>query len=448
VRAWVAVLCFASLLAAAVAMAAELQVPLDVAGRVQRIDAALARRLRMFSDRPNFQDARLFQLEDSSFVLEITSLADAKLTTGLSRDRIPLTAAGADSLRSAVTAALAERRTEPSLDSSGRPLFVTTTTAMCFGFYGWAVPYLFMENASSEAVTGTYLLISSGGTFVPLWLTRDRSVGMGAALMSWYGMSRGAVHGAVLPYALNEEPGEKTPVGSALAFSIVEGIAGFEWAARTGMTEGTASTINNMGDVGTLYGLGFAALADANGQAASTAALTGAGVGILTGALYARGRDHSYGDASVMRTAGWVGGYLGLAVIGSADPNFDQEKGGIAATMIASAAGLMVGDGLVRKTDFSFGQGVIVDFCTLGGWLFGLGTGYVLSSGGLEESAYWAATGVGTLAGYAIGYGVSAKSARRAAADRSSWRFDIAPSPPARSGQLPGVTVTLATTLR
>jgi len=441
VRVWAAALWVASFLAAAVAVAVELQVPLDRAGRVQRIDAALARRLQMFADRPNFQDARLFQLADSSYVLEITSLAGA----GLSRERIPLTALGADSLRSVVTIALVENRTTPVLDSSGRPLFVATTTATCFGFYGWAVPYLFMEGASSQAATGTYLIIASGGTFIPLWLTRNRPVSMGAALMSWYGMSRGALHGALVPSALSDDPG-KSAVAGAFALSIAESIAGFEWASRSGMTEGSAATINNLGDIGTLYGLGFADLADANGQASSAAALAGAGVGLATGAVYARGRDYTYGDASVMRSAGWVGGYLGAAIAGAAAPD-EWSKSHTVATMVGSAAGLVVGHKLVERTDFSFGQGVIVDLSTVSGWLLGLGTAYVVSSsGGLDESGFWISTGLGTLAGYAVGYGASAKSARRAAADRTSWHLDVTPLPPARRGQPPGMSVAVRTT--
>jgi hypothetical protein len=89
---------------------------------------------------------------------------------------------------------------------------------------------------------------------------------------------------------------------------------------------------------------------------------------------------------------------------------------------------------------------VIVDFCAAGGWLFGLGTAYIASSsGGLDESAFWLSTGLGMVAGYAVGYGVSAKSARRAAADRTSWHFDMAPLPPARRGQPPGVSVAVRT---
>jgi hypothetical protein len=347
-----------------------------------------------------------------------------------------------------VTAALAEHRTSPVLDSSGRPLFVTTTTAMSFGFYGWAIPYLFMEGASSETVTGTYLLIASGGTFIPLLVTRDRPVSMGTAVMSWYGMSRGALHGALLSNVLSEDPGDKAPVGSAFALSIAEAIAGFEWASRTGMTEGRAASLNNLGDFGTLYGLGFADLSDVDGQAASAAALAGAGAGLVAGAFYSRGRDHSYGDASVMRTAGLVGGYLGLAIEGAAAPDDGWSKSSTLSAMVGSAAGLAVGHGLVRRTDFSFGQGVIVDFCTVGGWLFGLGTAYIASDGGSDESTFWVSTGIGTVAGYAIGYGVSAKSARRAAADRSSWQLDLMPLPPTHPGRMPGVSVAVRTSFQ
>ena len=75
-----------------------------------------------------------------------------------------------------------------------------------------------------------------------------------------------------------------------------------------------------------------------------------------------------------------------------------------------------------------------------------LGTAYVASStNGLDDSAFWLSTGLGTLAGYAVGYGASAKSARRAAADRTSWHFDLTPVPPARRGQPPGVSVAVRT---
>jgi len=434
----------ASLFFAAVGTAADLQVPLDRAGRVQRIDAALAHRIRMFTDRPDFQEARLFQLADSSFVLEISSLSGA----GISRERVPLSAASADSLRGVVSAGLVEYRTTPTMDSSGRPLFVSATTLMCFGFYGWAIPYLFEENASSETQTGTYLVTASAGTFIPLWLTRNRSVSMGSALMSWYGMSRGTLHGALLPLALSDDPGDKAPVAGAFALSIAEGIAGFEWSARTHMTEGSAATITNGADFGLLYGLGFSHLLDADASGGAAGALIGSGVGLAAAAVYAPRRVHTYGDASVMRTAGWVGGYLGLAIVQTLGPE-DYEKSSSAAAMTGTTAGLILGDAFVRRTDFTFGQSLVVDLCTIGGALFGLGIGtFASSDDDAQRRLYWSASSLGAVGGYAIGYALGVKPARQAAADRSSWRLDVAPSPPLRRGGMPGVSVMFSTVMR
>lgn len=441
-RTTIRTLLLSPLLVAGLAAAAEVQVPLDRAGRVQRVDAALARRLGMFTDRPGFQEARLFQLADSSFVLEVSSM----LPAGLTRERIPLTPFGVDSLREGVTAGLAVHKTAPVIDKSGRPLFVTTTTVMAFGFYGWAIPYLFEEDASDQVKVGTYLVTASAGTFIPIWFTRNRPVSMASASMAWYGMSRGALHGALLPYALNEDVSGKPPVACAFGFSVAEGIAGFEWAARTGMSTGSAATISNGSDFGALYGLGASHLFDAGSRGAAAGTLIGSGVGLATGALYAPRRDHTYGDASVMRTAGWVGGFTGLALVQTIGPD-NYEKSSTAGALTGATLGLLVGDRLVHKKDFTFGQSVIGDLTTIGGGLLGLGVGVLASGSDSNDRVLWSTSAAGTLVGYTIGYSMYAKAARSAGADRSAWRLDVMPTPPTGNGRMPGVMLTMSTVL-
>jgi hypothetical protein len=432
-----------SLLVASLAAAAEVQVPLDRAGRVQRVDAALARRLGMFPDRPGFQEARLFLLPDSSFVLEISSM----LPAGLTRERVPLTPAGVDSIREGVTAGLALQKTPLTIEKPGRPLFVATTSVMAFGFYGWVIPYLFEENASDQVKVGTYLVTAGAGTFIPLYFTRNRPVTMASAAMAWYGMSRGALHGALLPYALNVDPVGKPAAACALGFSVVEGIAGFEWAARTGMSTGSAATISNGTDFGALYGLGFSHLFNGEDSGRAAGTLIGSGVGLVASALYAPRRDHTYGDASVMRTGGWVGGFTGLAIVQTFGPE-NYEKSSTVGAVAGGTLGLLVGDRLVRKADFSFGQSIIVDLTTFGGGLLGLGTGFLAQGSGGSERVLWSTTAAGTVVGYAVGYSMYAKIARRAGADRSAWRFDVMPTPPTGSSGMPGVMLTMNAALR
>ena len=431
------------LLAADFAAAAEVQVPLDRGGRVQRVDAGLARRLGLFADRPGFQEARLFQLPDSSFVLEITSTDAA----GLSRERVPLSAAGADSLRDVITTGLVEKKTVAELDQSGRPLLVTTTSMMGLFFYGWAVPFLTMENEPDEVIVGTYMVVASASTFVPLWLTRDKPVTEGAALLATYGATLGTLHGALLPHSLDPSPAEEEPVVAALGFSLFEAVGGFAWASRTNMRAGHAATIGTGGMIGTLYGLGFGDFADADKTGNCTAALVGSGLGIAGAALYAPHRDFSYGDASVMRSAGWIGGLTGIAIAEAANTD-EWDEVNSASAMIGGAAGLVIGDRMVKNTEFSFGQGLMVDFCAIGGGLFALGIGTMVAGSNEHESEIlWLATAAGTLGGFYGGYRANLRSAQRAAADRTSWRFDIMPTPPTRVGGAPGVMMAVHGTL-
>ena len=90
-------------------------------------------------------------------------------------------------------------------------------------------------------------------------------------------------------------------------------------------------------------------------------------------------RDYSYGDGGVMRMAGWVGAGAGaaLATLGEGSSRNHTE---VASAMVGSVVGLAVGDRLVRGTEFTFGQSVVVDLTTVGVGLMGLGVGFVLTS--------------------------------------------------------------------
>jgi drug/metabolite transporter (DMT)-like permease len=147
-----------------------------------------------------------------------------------------------------------------------------------------------------------------------------------------------------------------------------------------------------------------------------------------------------------MRTGGWVGAFTGGAIVRMFTDQY-QESNTVGA-LAGATLGLTVGDRMVHKTDFSFGQSVIVDLTSIGGGLLGLGTSMLARGSSGSEKVQWAASAAGTVVGYTVGYVMYAKAARRAEADRSAWRFDVMPSPPSRNGGMPGVMLTMSTVLR
>jgi hypothetical protein len=134
-------------------------------------------------------------------------------------------------------------------------------------------------------------------------------------------------------------------------------VAGYLWAQRAGFRAGDAQTISTLGDFGLLEGLGVTALGDYydedRHQAAAGTMLAGSALGIAGGAVLARHRDFSYGDASVMRNAGLLGVYAAEMVTDWFKPS---DNAYISAAMAGGVVGLALGDRLVANTEFTRGN--------------------------------------------------------------------------------------------
>lgn len=413
---------------ASTARAQETQVPLDRAGRIERIDARLASRIGLFSGRyPGFQEARLFRTADSSMVLEITSIQKGQLV----RERVALSPAGADSLRALVTARVGVLAPAAALDQEGRVWLLVSSTLLGVSFYGWALPVA-THMTDPQLAVGTYLLTAGGSFFVPFVATNTQPISYGMTNLTLYGMTRGIVHGVLLHDLATGPDGDgRGATGAAMAASIAEGVAGYAWARRANLSSGAATTIANLGDFGLLNALGASNLADYydNDRARTGAAvmLLGSAAGMLGGSQLAAHRAYSYGDASVMRDATLLGVFAGIMVTDWYNP--DGHKPFIAAAMAGSAAGLAVGDFLVRDTEFTNGQSVMVTLGTLAGMAVGLGVGNVTTSNVDDNGRYLLTTSmVGSALGFAATYRSFLPEARRAHTDRSSWRLELSPA--------------------
>ena len=407
--------------------------PIDRSGRIERIDAQLAKRLGTLIDRyPGFTEARLFRAADSTYVFEVTMARAGQVL----RERTPLSSAGVDSLRDQISLLVAQKAPQAALRQEGRPLLVASTTLLGLAFYGWAVPYA-GDVSDDKTAVGLYLLTAAGSFFVPFAATSHQSVSYGMTDLALYGATRGVVHG-LLVYQLfsGSDNTSQGNVGGALIGSLVEGVGGYVWAQRAGVDAGEAQTISTLGDFGLLEGLGVAALADYydddDNVAGAAAVLAGSAAGIAGGAALGHNRSYSYGDASIMRNAGVLGAFAAEMVTDWFQPEDDAY---ITAAMIGGPVGLALGDRLVANTEFNVGQSVLNTLGMVAGAALGLGVGYISSGNNSDNgSLLLTSSMIGSAVGFAGTYGPFLQSARADRAGRSSLRIEVSPLAPLAAG--------------
>lgn len=423
------------------AHAAERQVTFDRAGRITRVDEALARRLGMFIERyEGFREARLFMLtaaagdsaSDSTatnrFVLEITILRGGQLL----RERELYTTGQVSALRADVESRMAAAEPErDKLDQEGRPRLLLGSATLGLGFYGWAVPYVFEVQDGSQAF-GAYLLTAGASCFLPMMLTAHARVTVSDASLYWYGSTRGIVHGLLLNDAVQGNGSQgQSAVATAMITSLLEGSLGYAYARSGHLDAGTVQTMATGGDYGLLWGFSLANLtnsaADDFRPATSGTMLITSLAGIAGGRALAAHRAYSNGDAAVMRSAGFVGLLAASAVADIGDTGDGISKSYATAFLAGSLTGLAVGDRLVAGREFTAGDGLVIQLGASAGALMGLGIVAVVNPQGDTSTPYLASAAVGSALGYAMAYsGLSRKAVARSS-EGTSWRFEIAP---------------------
>lgn len=387
----------------------EVQIPVDQEGKLEYIDAQLEQRLSLFPDYLNFQEARMFKVSDTLYVLEVYY----RPQDALFKERMPLSADQVNDFRQKVSERLRQRAPQVTLDQSGRTRLIISNLALSLAYYGWAVPTA-LDTDNGKTAVALYMLTSGAGFFIPYSATRNNSVSGAAAKFSFYGGTRGIAHGITLAYLLDNEPSEQGTIGAGMLVSLVENVVGFSMAKSTNMGAGTAETIGVGGDFGIGLGLGAAHLAnffeEDNERAAAAATLLGTGIGLLGGSWMANSQHYTEGDAFTLCAAGFLGALVPLAAVDVAKP--DDERVYSAASMIGGVVGLGLGQKLIRGKDFSKEQGNLIRFGELAGGLLGLGVAYLISSEGADNSLlYLTASSAGAATGFGLMYGAYAKKA-------------------------------------
>lgn len=328
----------------------------------------------------------------------------------------------------------------PAASDGARSAIPVLATLMGLGVYGWALPVaLDVDDDSSRAFIGLYMLTAGASFATSYALTRTADVTPAEANLAYYGATRGLWHGVLLSAALfgNTSPSSRLRLwsGSLLLGSVGEMVGGYLLADRRQMTAGEARTMAVWGDFGLGWGLALGALLglhhddrseDAQASGIGAVGFVGSAAGLASGYFLARRRHDTWGDGEVFRAAGLLGTWAGLttAVVADWDPEAGRDEKKFFVSLIAgSALGLGVGERLVRGTDFSVRDALLVDLSTLAGALGVAGIAYLASADSSNPSAKGFATA--SLLGGALGYGLSyvafsgdAPAASRAAAAR------------------------------
>lgn len=401
---------------------AQRQVAFDDGGTVFVITKALEQRVRLF-DLNGFEEARIFQQSDSSYILEIT-MADS---LGFWRTTRGTTAAEIQSMRLRWTLAMGAETPAPKaaseqLSAEGRARMVQTITGLGIGWYGWTIPAI-MGGESGPLPFSLYLFTAAATYFAADGFMAERSYGEAEAAAFMYFATRGILHGYALNTLATNDYGKlRTGFPAGTIVSLVEGLTVSRWAARTQVPVGRIRAMGAVGDAGLLLGLGTAYATSSSDRPFfddagdrpgpyAVGVLGGNAMGILAG-LWLAGSDHfAPGDADLMESAGYLGAAAGFTVSDLA--GVVDRRSQVAAAMAGLVAGQVMGGRLAASADLTGSEGNRVGLITSGGILVGLGIGYALDQDA-KRTHYWTFGTLGGIGGFALANAMLRRSASRA----------------------------------
>lgn len=429
--------------------AQEQQVPFDSAGKILVITPLQDSIIPLFSDYVGFKEILLFQLVDSSFVLEISSTKDGILQ----RKRVSKTREEIDSLRAKITRIITEKSPELVLDQSGRPEFLTYTFIISLAYYG---PMLVVATKPNEVSTGSliYLMGGAGGFFLPYLITSKSNLTKGASVLGINGSVIGIATGYLLygsiggwndlstyghydsqtgMYIGGDDAKYRTMVGLSVVTGIMGTITGVAIGNKYNVSEGDASVITSSwaGGLGLAFGLDYLSgllETEKTWRATSTYLLATSALSIYAGTKLAKTQRFTRSDASIMVTPAYIGAFLPLSI--SALTNFNSIDGKlvVGATMASYLLGEYIGWGIVQNKDFSDRSGTFTALGTLGGGLIGVGLGLAFLGPDYSGAKAIPLMGViGATAGYALMISSFSDEAANEAKTHSSLQWDISP---------------------
>ena len=406
------------------------------------IDKNYARRMSFFTEYENFVEAKLFQVNGDRYALEIFY----EKNDSLYKDRVEMSGSEKELYFNTLKEQYA-RSTDQDIDrkdnseitllnQKGRSAMLIANTAVGLGYYGMALPSM-LGTENTKVNVGLYMITAGAAFYIPYRATMNKDVTLGQASFTFYGQSRGIMHGFFLGELLSKVPEaanypntserdweeyynaqdrrEQFLFGMGMAGSIGEGIAGYHLARRWDYSGGSTSIFQMWGDVGTISGLLASQLAgfwDKREPDAlfGTTLLTSA-AGMFVGKYFGDSRNYTLGDAIVYRSNIVLASLIPITLIHYFEP--DEPDAYTAAGLAGFGIGSYLGWRQTKDKDFETSDAVFIALGEVAGGLLGAGLGYLIAPENSDGKVILTSASLGALSGYALMYNQFSKKSMK-----------------------------------
>lgn len=423
-------------------MAQEKQVPFFPESGTYTITKKIAAKSGLFTEYKNFEEANMYILPDSSFVLEVDyTEGNQKL-----KDRKAMSKQEEAAFILQLRNKTQGKDSSLSLDQSGRPALLLGSTIMGLGYYANAMNVMLntYDNDSYKIPMATYMLTAGLSFVIPYTTTKDIPVSRAQASLMFHGQTRGILHGMAIAYIIDHDygndnnqydpydyvDGEENDRRIRLTFGTLlsagEGVMGFHIAKKWNFSRGDASIFQLGGDAGAGFGLlvsdAFDLYDKPTAQAALGLGMIGSAAGYYFGKKLADRHEYTLGDAITLRTTLFMGGLVSNTIVNYFVPdNNDNSKPYTMATIAGCAAGTYFGMKQLEGKNLTNGQGILIGLGSTAGSLIGLGLGFLAMP---EDSNNTDILFTGASLGAIGGYFLSSKFIRKKIAYNNN-NFDI-----------------------
>ena len=386
-------------------MAQEKQVPFFPESKTYTITKKMAKKSGLFSEYKQFEEAKLFILPDSSFVLEVLY----KDSGSILKDRKVMSKSEKVALIQQLKEKGKAKNAALEIDHSGRSALLLGNTLMGLSYYAPTMIGV-LDIDDYKLGIATYMLTAGLSYIIPYTTTKKTPVTRAQASMMFHGQTRGILHGMATAFIIDSDyyndnfehynDNGLSYYGSnyegqmndrrirntfGTLFSIGEGIAGFHLAKKWDFDRGEASMFQLGGDVGLTYGLlasdvlGF--YKDPTEHTVQTTfgiSLLSSAAGYYFGKKFADKHEYTLGDAIALRTTIFTGALVSITLVDYFSHEYESTKPYTVGTILGSAIGGYLGMRHLRNKDLSTGQGILIGLGTTAGCLIGLGFGALI----------------------------------------------------------------------